>query len=395
MLPGPHPPHARRPRFVAGVLRLLLPLLLALLPGCQSPRTAFPIGVYSARRTADFPELQAAGFNLLVAEPTPELLDAARTSRIGVIARPGTLAGKQPFDVVRAREFVRRYDRHPALRAWLLSDEPDLHDVPPSEVARARDALVAGGARKPTAVVLFDGNQAAQYAPQADWLIQDRYPIPWLPLADFSKHLRLARHAAGPRRPLYAVIQAFDWSFYPDLLPGESNLRPPTAAEIRAMTYLALVRGADGILYYTFDDGRWDLRRHPETWQAVRDVVAEVRLFEALFRGRPRWAAMDFGHPDRRSRRNEALDPAIQSSLLSVTAGDDFVPAGVYLVAVNTTPQAVPWRFRWHAPTPDPAPVLGESRELTPQARTGWYADDFGPFAVRVYGPLRPPKSAR
>jgi hypothetical protein len=130
----------------------------------------------------------------------------------------------------------------------------------------------------------------------------------------------------GPRRPLYAVIQAFDWSLYPDLLPGESNLRPPTAAEIRAMTYLALVRGADGILYYTFDDGRWDLRRHPETWQAVRDVVAEVRLFEALFRGRPRWAAMDFGHPDRRSRRNEALDPAIQTSLLSVTAGDDFVP---------------------------------------------------------------------
>lgn len=362
--------------------------VLQLVVGCRSTRPQFPVGMSGVPDPAAFPTLREAGFNLVVGTASLDYLEAAKREGLGVIAFPGTSAGDRMFDPVRARETVRRWDGHPALRAWYLSDEPDLNRVSPAEITRAAETLHQAGARKPTALVLFDGNQGGAYAGLVDWLIQDRYPVPWMPLADFAKHLRLARLAAGPDRPLYAVIQAFDWSLYPEQLKPREGMRPPSELELRAMTYLALVRGAQGLLYYCYDDGHWRLREHPETWDVLQRVVGEVRLRERLFQGKAEWAGWDFRHPDAARHRNEALDPAVQATLIRVQRGDDFVPAGCYLVAVNTLADEVPWRFRPRGgrPVDRPLPLLDEARQA--EMVEGWYSHRFGPYEVRVFGPI-------
>jgi hypothetical protein len=362
--------------------------------GCRAPRdVAYPIGLYSVPNPDAFPTLRAAGFNLVVSSASDEVLEAARRAGMGVVARPGTLAGAKGFDDEVAGRVVRRFDRHPAVLAWYLSDEPDLDGVSPEVIRAAHACVRAAGARKPTALALFNGRHAWDYVGVTDWLIQDRYPVPWLPLADFPKHLRLARHAAGRDRTLFAVIQAFDWSPYPELLPRQSGLRPPTYEEMRAMTWLALTQGANGLLYYCYDDGRWDMQQEPETWQALCRVVAEVRSFETLFTAKAVWRPLGAHYPDRRAAVNEALDPTIQATVRRIERGDALFEAGDYLVAVNTTDRRVAWEFAGSSSPGELLDVVNKGRWLN--ATRGRYTDVFDRYDVHIYGPLPGSSTAR
>lgn len=352
---------------------------------------AYPIGLYAVNDTNTLAMVRAAGFNLVLGSAAGGYLDAAYAAGLQVLASPGTMAGQAAFDCRRAGEIIRQVDRHPALAGWYLADEPDLHRIAPAEIERAHRCVRAAGSRHPTAIVLFNGNQAADYAGITDWLLMDRYPIPWMPLADFGKHLRQARFAAGPDQRLFAVVQAFDWSRYPDWLPGRTALRPPTFEEMRAMTFLARVHGATGLLYYCFDDGRWDLRKEPEVWQGLQRIVAEVRRREPLFLGAPQWRAFGVHYPDPDSRLNEALDPAVAAVTLAVRSGNVDLPAGEYLLAVNTTPRAVDWRFSWSPPIAEALPILDSERTVPSEG--GWFTDRLEAYAVRIYGPL--PGSSR
>src|SRR5204862_1578754 len=141
---------------------------------------------------------------------------------------------------VRARQAIGQVDGQPALCAWYLNDEPDLNLISPDQVKSAQGFMKSLAPSKPTALVIFQGYEARDYANITDVLMVDRYPIPWLPLANFGQHIQMARLALPPNKPLIAVIQAFDWSLSPELLPGERNLRPPTETELRCMTYDAL-----------------------------------------------------------------------------------------------------------------------------------------------------------
>jgi len=373
----------------APVLQALAVALLGLATGCQSlPRHTFPIGIFGAANPGDLPTVAAAGFNVVAGPATQAYLDAAHHHGLSVLARPGTSADAAPFDCDQARTTVRRFDGHPALWAWNLSDEPDLHRIPPAILAAARGCLTEAGARKPTALVLFNGREADQYAGLTDRLLLDRYPVPWLPIADLPKHLRLARFAAGGRQPVYAVVQAFDWAGAPEQIPQASGFRPPDAAEIRAMTFLALVEGARGIFYYAYRDGRWDLEQHPETWAAVRDAVREIHQLEPLFRDVPAWRSFQIHYPDPRQQRNEALDPSVQAALFDAGSGGVDLAPGAYLVAVNSTRNPVTWQFRWPQTGTGfgELQVRGADQPLRPNQ--GWYSLRFEPLGVRVVGPL-------
>ena len=52
-------------------------------------------------------------------------LDAAKANGIGVLASPGSHAGKG-FDAAKVQATVTKHDRHPALWSWYLIDEPDM-----------------------------------------------------------------------------------------------------------------------------------------------------------------------------------------------------------------------------------------------------------------------------
>ena len=241
---------------------LVLALLLMLATGCQHPsRPFYPVGIYSVPK-ADLPLVRQAGFNLVTGPAEKSYLDSAGQLGLKVLASPGTSAGKR-FDAGRARQVLAQLDGHPALWAWSLVDEPDLNGVSPDEVKLVQRFVKTQRAHKPTALVLYQGGEALNYANIADLTMIDRYPIPWLPLANFPQHIRMARLALGQDKPLIAVIQAFDWGYYPKLLSGGKNLRPPTYEELRCMTYCALARRATGLFYYCFDDGAWKLKEAP------------------------------------------------------------------------------------------------------------------------------------
>lgn len=369
----------------AALWGLALCLWLGGAVGGESPPAFYPIGIYGVRDTNDLPVLRAAGFTVVRGPARVSFLDAARAAGLRVLASPGTQAGPK-FDAAQARQAVTSADRHPALWGWYLADEPDLARVDPALIARGHRWFKRQGAAKPTALALFQGYETLDYGRLTDWVLVDRYPIPWLPLANFGQHLRMARLGVGKDRPLFAIVQAFDWSYYPDLMPDKVSMRPPTIQELRCMTYLALAERANGLFYYAYDDGRWRMTDHPVTWAAVRSVVREVNERLPLFQARHVWWPQHTRYADRLRRFNAALLGSITTTRLAVRNGTPTVPAGQYVLAVNNTEHAQTWGFHPLAGDGEELPVLGESRTLRTEG--GWVTDTFEPYAVRVYGPL-------
>jgi hypothetical protein len=320
-----------------------------------------------------------------------------------VLASLPTAAGPH-FNALAVRRAVSAVDFHPALWGWYLIDEPDMGKISPDDVRAAQRFIKSIPARKPTALVIYQGPSAFYYANLADITMIDRYPIPWLPLANVPQHVRMVRLALGKKKPLIAVIQAFDWNAFREELPGEKNLRPPTYEELRCMTYCALAQRATGLFYYCFASGAWRITEHPEVWDALKKVVAEVNERLPLFQAEHLWWPLShqFGTPA--IRFNEALDSSITSVLLRVKRGHADVPPGDYVLAVNNTDKLQGYSFslpkvrsRSENMTEQRfaeakgsgygiIPVLMEDRFVA--FLNHWVTDSFEPYAVHVYGPL-------
>jgi len=354
--------------------------------GCRViPKADYPVGIYSVGSETNLAEIATAGFNIVTGPAKREFLDAAEALGIGVLASPGSEAGKG-FDLAKVRSTVAKLDRHPALWSWYLIDEPDMRRVSPEMVSEAHQAVKRAGAHKPTSLVLYRGDEAQWYGNIADITMVDRYPVPWLPLANFSQHIHKTRLATDRDRPVIAVIQSFDWTAHQAVLPGEENLRPPTEYELRSMTYSALTRGANGIFFFSYADMRLKKRKYPELWAALKRVVHEVRSREVLFEAEHVWWPKVHHFENQDTRFNAALEASVQSVMLRVDRGSKLILPGHYILAVNTTPQFHTYRFRLPWKTADKLPVAFESRAVT--AADSWVADRFAPFAVHIYGPL-------
>jgi hypothetical protein len=369
--------------------------LSLLLSGCVSPvpRT-YPIGLYSVP-SDELENVSAAGVSVVAGTLTKSYLDRAQTAKVQVLGAPGTFAGPQ-FNAPAARSAVRAFDSHPALWGWYVIDEPDLNRIAPEEVVRAHRYLKSVGARKPTALALFQGSQAFYYAHLTDILMIDRYPIPWLPLANFPQHVRMSRLALGPEKPLIAIIQAFDWSYFAEHLPREKDLRLPTGAEMRCMAYCALAQRANGIFFYAFATGRWKIKDHPETWTALQGIIGEIRRREPLFQAQHQWWPYRHTFREYERRFNRALESSISIAWLKVARGSASVPAGNYALAVNTTPETLGYKFTFPQTATDkkgkqkrslPAAVEVFEEHRKVEITEGWVEDEFGPYAIHVYGP--------
>jgi hypothetical protein len=366
-------------------VRLVLILCAGtMLAGCRSPAPGFfPLGIYAPGSTNDLQEIRAAGFNLVTGPADQAFLQAAGRHQLQVLASMPSTPGPS-FSAAPVKSTVRQQDANPNLWAWYIADEPDLNEISPADVEQANRAVKQSG-RKPTALVLYSGSDALDYAAIPDILMIDRYPVPWLPLANFSQHVRLARFAAGQRKPLIAVIQAFDWSYHPESLDHRPNLRVPTYQEIRCMTYCALTEGAYGLFYYAYDDGKWQMREHPATWDALRKVVGEVNQRLPFFTARHPWSGVYVNYPDWASGWNESLNSAVITALLEVAAGNATVKKGRYVLGVNTAGRSL--NFQVHLPSvPGTIEVFEENRNIMVNA--GVFSDEIGPYAVHVYGPF-------
>lgn len=98
------------------------------------------------------------------------------------------------------------------------------------------------------------------------------YPVPYQPVASVGDAVRRARAATGGKKPLVPILQLFAW---------DAKARYPTVAELRCMTYLALVEGATGIGYYSYSHVTGKPKTtiaavEPELWKSVKQLNREV-----------------------------------------------------------------------------------------------------------------------
>ena len=205
------------------------------------------------------------------------------------------------------RNVVQQFRGHPAILGWYLNDE-----LPLTLQARLEERyrLVASlDPDHPTWAVLYQVDELADYLGTADVLGTDPYPVPSKPVTLAADWTKKTRAASGGCRPVWMVPQAFDWTNY------RREGRVPTLAEERVMTYLCLIHGANGLIYYSYADLLRDkLNAFDRRWADMLVVGREVRQLEPALLSVAAAPALDVSAP-----------PAVQYAVRQDDAGRTYL----------------------------------------------------------------------
>lgn len=243
-----------------------------------------PVCMYGIGKPAELQVLKRAGFNCFQTyEQAPELLAA-------LAAEAGKLNLKMAAypDKVIGSAYDKEAKDWPML-AWYLYDEPEVRRMPLEELLKLDRRVKEWSPAQRTAFVMGDGIAAFTYGGAADVLMADWYPVPHLDLGSVGQQIALLREGAkmldakNPGKPVWAVLQAFDWMEFPQRRAKKVG-GFPTFAQVRFMTYLALARGARGIFYFKYasQDGV-PLADRPERWDIYGRMAAELGRMGPVF----------------------------------------------------------------------------------------------------------------
>ena len=288
----------------------------------------FPVGIYSAT-VESFDELKAAGFNWVQTYDrkrggSGKFIKEALNRGLKVLMYPDGAVGRG-LTLGAVQGAIRKYKRYSDSIVWYLADEPDVTKTP-AEAIREVDSFIKGiykGAK--TALVVGQGSAAKDYAGCTDIMMVDWYPVPHLPIVSVAENVAETVEAVRDRQPfpttgkdvspgfssdescaggefgvarkcatfdsfggscgcgrgdipVWAVLQAFDWSYYSKKAREQGFGRNPTYNEMRCMTYLSIISGAEGIFYYTFES-KYKIKEYPEHWENLKQIVGELRHF--------------------------------------------------------------------------------------------------------------------
>ncbi len=221
----------------------------------------FPIGiwVYTLNPTV-VAELNERRFNTIVGNGFgPDAMDGIHS--MGMMAIPFS-----------TKDFLEKSINHPALLLWYLTDEPEGHNMDPAALKAEYDRVKKLDANHPFGIDMYLLAAIAKYKDGNDYTMTDVYPVTKnrdVPLKNIGIHMDEARRVHGANWPHLSFIQTFG---------GEQTdggkWAVPTPAEVRCMTFIALVHRANGILDFSY----WP--QAPETWQSIgqlnRDVIQIV-----------------------------------------------------------------------------------------------------------------------
>ena len=174
------------------------------------------------------------------------------------------------------RNVVSAFRDHPAVLAWYLNDELPLTM---RDRLEGRQRLVSElDPNHPTWAVLYQVDDLYSYQNTADVLGTDPYPIPDQPVTMAAEWTQKSRAVSDGHKPLWMVPQAFDWASY---RKDHAKGRPPTLDEELVMTYLCLIHGAHGLIYYSYADLIRDERMgFAQRWADMLVVGKEVKELE-------------------------------------------------------------------------------------------------------------------
>lgn len=258
----------------------------------------FPVCMYGVSSPSELAPLKAAGFNCFQTyEAAPEklaaLAEAARPLGLRLLAAPDKVLGSSYAEAAKDWPML----------AWYLCDEPEVQKLPLAEMQRREKAVKDWHPAAPTAFVMGKGIAAFTYGSVADALMVDWYPVPHLETGSVGTQVALLRQAADgldkarPGKPVWAVLQAFDWLEHPQRRkPPVGGF--PTLDQVRLMTYLSVLRGASGVFYFMLRDKAGKaLYEHPGRWAFFEKTVAELNALLPALDGGRRLPPPDFLDP--------------------------------------------------------------------------------------------------
>lgn len=348
----------------------------------------FPIGMYAVWKSAinqndfdrAFVELRDAGFNTAHTYNRNRDADLAafyeKAKQYGfkvfLAARPG--ANEKDVDNI-IGDVVAEMDQ-PSLLAWYLADDTAGY-VSAAELGGIHRTLRAVDPNHLTvqadAVGSPDASRYAEYVDATDVFLPELYPIrsdqsAVVPrITQDLKTLYADFLRAGHKRPVWAIVQDFQ---------GWGWQRYPTDAEVRCMTYLALIHGATGMTYYTY--GCYGENRgapgNSEVWANLKRIAGELRDLQDVLVEPD--ADGFFSATIVKGPAQDALHYPSLNALLKEHAGKR------WLFAANSAKAEVQARFEI-AEAPERISVQFEHRQLT--AKDSVWEDTFAPYAVHVY----------
>ena len=224
----------------------------------------FPVGIFAAK-PEDLSDIRAAGFNAVQSDDSePETIRkmAVASEKLGLKFLPN-------FPSYQA-DTSRDLGGRPELLGFYIEDEPEGRSVPPEKIRALKESLKRDHPGGLTAVAIVRPQMVEEYRDAADIFMIDPYPVPNMPLTWLADSLDEAtRHV--PRERLWAIVQAFGGGKW-----ANSWSRVPTPAEMRCLTYLAVVHGAHGLFYWNYPEMRTD----KASWEGLKKIAAELRQLQ-------------------------------------------------------------------------------------------------------------------
>lgn len=173
--------------------------------------------------------------------------------------------------------------------AFYIYDEPDVSRLSWRELNKLNDKTKSAFPEHKTAVVVGKGSHAENYCKSADILMVDWYPVPHLDLNSFGEQISEAKKimikSKTGDKPLWGVVQAFDWREYKQYRPDNQRIgRFPTEEEMRFMAYHGLIEGAEGLFFFIFTSNSVPLpESKPEHWKRVKTTAKELNKTLPIF----------------------------------------------------------------------------------------------------------------
>lgn len=348
------------------------------------PSAHFPLGVWLQNPT-NAPRFRAAGINTFVGlwqGPTVAQLDALKATGMSVICSQNEMA-------------LKRGDTN--IIAWMHNDEPDNAQklaarfgfgspIPPDKIVADYKKLKAADPSRPVLLnlgqgVAWDGwygrgkrnnhpEDYPEYLKGCDIASFDIYPANhgskavagnlWF----VAKGVERLRDWAEDKKPIWACIECTHMA---------DSGRKPTPTEVRAEAWMALIHGADGLIYFVhqFEPKFIEaaLLRDSEMLAAVTELNRQITELAPVLKA-----------------------PTVTNAVTVTVANPDIPVATMvkelegqtYLFAVAMRAQATATKFSIKKrPGNFSAEVLGEKRSIA--VTNGEFSDRFAPWEVHLY----------
>ena len=328
----------------------------------------FPIGIYGVPLQY-LDVIKKAGFNSICLgnniKSIKEALPIVSKYNLKVLLHPNIKERG-------AYNFIKSLRYSPDILAWYLEDEPEIRFIYPSYIWRFKQYIRSIDPSHPSLITLVRANMAKDYGDCADIIMVDPYPIPRRPVTWLSESIDRVKELF-PYKPVWAVIQAFDWSAFPYGEEKRAWGRDPTYEEEKCLTYLAIIHGVRGLFYYTFKSGHYFIMERKRHWGEIKDLVKELNNIYPLLIAPKIYPISSVA----RSKNGN-----IHYIIKSVPSGFD-IKKGYYLLAVNISPHETSSQIYI------PPLNLKSAEEIFKQRRLPIHKNilqmHFSPYEVKIY----------